>query len=470
MEHDVFISYSSCDRATADRLCEELEHNDIRCWIAPRDIPPGTDYGELIHQAIVSCRIFIILFSLPASRSRWVAGELNIAFTEGKYIIPYRIDTTPLEGAMRLLLNQSQWIEADSVKEDFSEIVGVCLRILNVPCPTSEKTTGKKTASRRARMRATAVAVLFVLVLLVGLSHHHRSLPELWPANDSARIFYQLGVNYATGDGVPQDSESARTYFARAREADTDTLTRNARYQAFGYGATDSEIVRLLIAAQRGDATSQYQLAERFYMGEGVSKNLLTAQLYYLKAAEQNYRDAALKATLLDRPIITLDAPAGKYGTADVLLKAILDATDSELALWSEFGIRDSLHQSVSYINLWRIEPFRARIRTLELSGAELEEVIRESWELGGRNRLVTSFSCTLTLRADSLSTIRTELDPQRRYTVATSDYIVSVSESLQGRESKRWDLEVPDMMASYLTTRRGVIPDETPRIQIIQE
>jgi hypothetical protein len=36
-----FISYSSPDAAIAAELCEALERDQRRCWIAPRDVMPG---------------------------------------------------------------------------------------------------------------------------------------------------------------------------------------------------------------------------------------------------------------------------------------------------------------------------------------------------------------------------------------------------------------------------------------------
>lgn len=33
--------------------------------MAPRDIPPGADYGDVIDEAIVACRLFVLVFSEP---------------------------------------------------------------------------------------------------------------------------------------------------------------------------------------------------------------------------------------------------------------------------------------------------------------------------------------------------------------------------------------------------------------------
>ena len=48
MSHDVFISHAHQDTPTAEAVCAALERNDIRCWIAPRDVIPGMLWGEAI--------------------------------------------------------------------------------------------------------------------------------------------------------------------------------------------------------------------------------------------------------------------------------------------------------------------------------------------------------------------------------------------------------------------------------------
>jgi len=124
MNHDVFISYSSHNRSTALAICHVLEEHKIKCWIAPRDIPGGADYGDIIDQAILDCKVFLLVFSESAVSSQWVRGEVNIAFSEGKPIVPYRIDDTELSGAMRLILNQMHWLDAyPDAESKFDELL-----------------------------------------------------------------------------------------------------------------------------------------------------------------------------------------------------------------------------------------------------------------------------------------------------------------------------------------------------------
>jgi hypothetical protein len=107
---DIFISYSSKDKFIADQLVYHIENAGFTCWIAPRNIEGGAEYSEVIENAILQCKIFLLVFSENSANSSWVKSELNIAFSESKYLIPYKIDATLLKGTMRLLLNDKHWI------------------------------------------------------------------------------------------------------------------------------------------------------------------------------------------------------------------------------------------------------------------------------------------------------------------------------------------------------------------------
>ena len=77
MAHDVFISHASEDKPTADAVCARLEADGIRCWIAPRDILPGTEWGEAIVDAIEGGRVMVLVFSAQTNLSRQVIREVE---------------------------------------------------------------------------------------------------------------------------------------------------------------------------------------------------------------------------------------------------------------------------------------------------------------------------------------------------------------------------------------------------------
>ena len=92
MAHDVFISYSSKDKPTADGACAVLEARGLRCWIAPRDILPGQDWGEAIVDAISASKVFVLVFSSHANASQQIKREVERAVHHALPIIPLRIE------------------------------------------------------------------------------------------------------------------------------------------------------------------------------------------------------------------------------------------------------------------------------------------------------------------------------------------------------------------------------------------
>lgn len=134
MKHDVFISYSSKNGNAANAICHTLEERGIKCWMAPRDIPPGSEYGDLIDKAINATKVVVVVFSQYAAESQWVKGELNIAFEEQKIIIPYRIDSTPFCGQNRVILNQRHWIDSfPDYRTKFQDLANAVISALGKP-------------------------------------------------------------------------------------------------------------------------------------------------------------------------------------------------------------------------------------------------------------------------------------------------------------------------------------------------
>ena len=67
---DIFISYSSNDEQIAKEICAFFEKEKISCWIAPRNIEVGKEYGGEIIKGIgkVKCS-FCALPNLPMNPS-----------------------------------------------------------------------------------------------------------------------------------------------------------------------------------------------------------------------------------------------------------------------------------------------------------------------------------------------------------------------------------------------------------------
>ena len=74
---EVFISYSTKDQIQAETVRDILEKNAIPCWMAPRDIPGGSNYTKEIPIAIRNCKVFVLILSEIAPNM----GSINTVST-----------------------------------------------------------------------------------------------------------------------------------------------------------------------------------------------------------------------------------------------------------------------------------------------------------------------------------------------------------------------------------------------------
>lgn len=112
--HDVFISYSKFDKDIAFEICNYLENNGVVCWIAPRDVRPGSNYGAEIIRAIKTCKTFILVFSDNSNNSNHVANEIDNAFNNNKEIIPFKIGDFFISETFEYYLSKTHWIVVDN--------------------------------------------------------------------------------------------------------------------------------------------------------------------------------------------------------------------------------------------------------------------------------------------------------------------------------------------------------------------
>jgi hypothetical protein len=112
MALDVFISYSTKDKSTADAICAALEANGIRCWIAPRDIQPGNDWGESIIDAIHACRAMVLVFSANYNASSQIKREIERAMNVGIPVVPFRIEDVLPSKTLEYFISTQHWLDA----------------------------------------------------------------------------------------------------------------------------------------------------------------------------------------------------------------------------------------------------------------------------------------------------------------------------------------------------------------------
>jgi hypothetical protein len=140
MSHDVFISYSSLDKTIADAACAALEAAGIRCWIAPRDITPGKEWGSAIIDGINESRVMVLVFSAHANDSPQIRREVERAVHKGIAIIPLRIENIVPTRSLEYFIGTVHWLDAltppmESHLRRLIESVKAILQINPTPSP-----------------------------------------------------------------------------------------------------------------------------------------------------------------------------------------------------------------------------------------------------------------------------------------------------------------------------------------------
>ncbi len=172
MAHDVFVSYSQKDKATADAVVARLEQDGSRCWIAPRDILPGTSWGDAIVDAIAGSRVMVLVLSANSNRSRQVIREVERAVAGDVIILPFRIENVDPTGALAYFLGTEHWLDAITPPmerhiERLSKTVRLLITREPVPREDLDKPPAVLGGKRRSAWRSPAIAGASLLT--VGL-------------------------------------------------------------------------------------------------------------------------------------------------------------------------------------------------------------------------------------------------------------------------------------------------------------
>ena len=112
MAHDVFISYAHQDRTVANAVCATLEAHGIRCWIAPRDILPGSDWGAAIIDAIQEAKALVLIFSSNSNDSDQIKREIERTVHQGIAVIPFRIEDVLPNKTLEYFISTQHWLDA----------------------------------------------------------------------------------------------------------------------------------------------------------------------------------------------------------------------------------------------------------------------------------------------------------------------------------------------------------------------
>lgn len=184
MDPDVFISYTQADRESAERLCSSLESAGVSCWIAPRNVAPGSEWAAAIMHAIHSAKALVLILSSNSKSSRQLAREVESADQTGLKIITFRIEDVKPPDELGYYLGNIQWI--DGYGSNFDAAVQKLAQVVqNAPAvspaaPAPAPHVARAAATKPIWQKPAVLALAALAVLLIagtGFYFARRSSP-----------------------------------------------------------------------------------------------------------------------------------------------------------------------------------------------------------------------------------------------------------------------------------------------------
>jgi TolB-like protein len=182
--HDVFISYATQDAAIADAVTTTLEGQDIRCWIAPRNVTPGAHYASEIVHAIDSARAVVLILSQDAATSPHVLREIERATSKRRPVVTLRLDQVPLSAEFEYFLNTSQWLDANGADTGraMPKLIAAVRVAIRAPAATPGAGPTPRATARPLSARPPKRTAI-IMLSVTGLAIAGFSVDRLWLSN-----------------------------------------------------------------------------------------------------------------------------------------------------------------------------------------------------------------------------------------------------------------------------------------------
>lgn len=120
-KYDVFISYSRKDYVdkvgnplegnAISELLDFLDKNNVTYWFDKDGISGGSEFLEVITDAITDSKMMVFVSSQHSNASFWTTGEIFEALEQEMLIVPFKIDNSEYNKKFRLMMRPLDFIE-----------------------------------------------------------------------------------------------------------------------------------------------------------------------------------------------------------------------------------------------------------------------------------------------------------------------------------------------------------------------
>jgi len=338
--HDVFVSYASQDASVANAIVAALERNGLKCWIAPRDVPPGTLYADVIIRAINGTKVLVLVLSEHSVSSPHVGKEIERASAKGRPIIALRTDAKPLTPALEYFLSESQWIDVGTGGPEAAEskLVEAVRRLIAHPSGTMPPAAAIVSGAKKrfngpvvALIAVIAAALAYIVVdkvwrtkpasvaitevvpasaagappAFVPPPHSIAVLPFVNMSGDPKQDYFSDGLSEELLNSlttIPDLHVAARTssFFFKGKEVDLSEVAHKLNVGAVLEGSVRKDGEQVRITAQLINAVTGFHLWSQTY--DRDLKSILKLQTEIATAVTK-----ALQATLMADAAATIE-------------------------------------------------------------------------------------------------------------------------------------------------------------------
>ncbi len=175
----IFISHSSKDFEVAENVCDYLEKNGHRCFLAPRDIRSGQVYAQELVEGIDRSDVMLVILSKTANESPHVLREIERAVSKKIAILVYRLEEVELSKSLEYFLMTHQWIRVGE-KDPFNDIlesINSCRQdsLNNIEAPTKNRGRSKK---KPLWFLCCFICIILLGTMFLGGSYYHKKVKQ----------------------------------------------------------------------------------------------------------------------------------------------------------------------------------------------------------------------------------------------------------------------------------------------------
>ncbi len=128
-KYDVFLSYSSKDKAVVRALAERLRADGLHVWLDDWELHPGDSIPSKIEEGLEHSRVLVLCMSAHAFGSDWAQLEsytfrFRDPLNKERRFIPMRLDEAPIKGSLAQFL-YINWLPEDR-EQAYAKLLESC--------------------------------------------------------------------------------------------------------------------------------------------------------------------------------------------------------------------------------------------------------------------------------------------------------------------------------------------------------